>query len=662
MSLAEKVWGFNVVNKCNVQDYFRTLTIIGVLAVLSLNYFLIFYLTPVEVDLDSGYSWAFSHQSAFSDEWKSIFTFGPLGFVVGRFFGFPHQLAVKLLYQFFIAAIGTYASYEVGRVIATKFLFRLAISILVLASIASAGEYVLLMAVLYLGMLEVLELRRLSSLDVLLFSVAGAMAFFIKLPQGISVFGTLILALLLRKGPLRSKMRITVASVSLFLVAAGGIWGAFHLSFSDLLRYFSTSLETISGYSKSMTNYWGSIRGNDYIQSYGQWKDLVFRMLGSIFLFWLGLVFAFKKKWRVYVLLFFPFALVFKHSMTRIGVVHVNHLPIFLKSLTVFLVPLILFKISGRLSLKLAGAAFFCAGLGALYFVEGHVRSILADSMGKLVNLPVDLRFIESLRRASNIEEHLRNRQRQEAVNRETAKFPEEFLNQIGSSAVDFYPWSLFLAPLYDLNYRPRPAPVSFQGYTRRLDVLNKEHLLSSNAPDYMVFRNDLLSLDEIYVAWSEPETFRVILDRYHFGSELATYQLGYLQNQSTFAESRMVHQEQVPWNEWIPVPYTNYWLFVEVGIHPHLPIRIRNTLLRSEPVTIEVKCEDGTLTELRFLPANSGGGLLITPFARSSEEISLLMQKKLKVRPVEIRFLSKAYGPRDDLIELRWLEFQARN
>jgi hypothetical protein len=90
---------------------------------------------------------------------------------------------------------------------------------------------------------------------------------------------------------------------------------------------------------------------------------------------------------------------------------------------------------------------------------------------------------------------------------------PQDVVATLRQGDVGVIPWDVQLAFAYDFKWNPQPVVLSYAAYTPYLDHEDALHFGGPRAPRFVIFA--ARDIDGRYPLFSEPETYRVVLERY---------------------------------------------------------------------------------------------------------------------------------------------------
>jgi hypothetical protein len=239
---------------------------------------------------------------------------------------------------------------------------------------------------------------------------------------------------------------------------------------------------------------------------------------------------------------------------------------------------------------------------------------------------------------------------------------PQSFLDKIGDSKVDIYPWDYSIAGVNNLNWQPRVVIQSYAAYTSWLDKQNALHFSSQLAPEYLVWENnktlqnvndsELNSLDSRYLLNDEPQTILELISHYDVCLSEEKFKLYKKRKEAISFEKNNIVSTESTWGEWIPVPDFNLELLrAKLNFNKNIKQRIKSFLYKDEQFWVYMKLENGSINKYRIVPKNAADGLWINPYIFNHETVSKveeimfkcsnqnMLSPKLKVEWEEVGF-----------------------
>jgi len=170
---------------------------------------------------------------------------------------------------------------------------------------------------------------------------------------------------------------------------------------------------------------------------------------------------------------------------------------------------------------------------------------------------------------------------------------PERMKNAIAKNTVDIIPSEISYVYFNNLNYNPRPIVQSYSCYSPLLMELNYQKLLSTNAPQYILYHSALL-LERRLPFSDDSYSQLALLQRYQIIDTAMVYkQSNDFSKDSTFLmlfkrsdhvrsfTKKLVLDTMVSLNNKITLPQTNNILFMESELNYTLFAKIRRILFQ---------------------------------------------------------------------------------
>jgi len=443
-------------------------------------------------------SYAHQHDLQFGKD--IVFTYGPLGFLVSRYF-FAHAAGIRMATDFvtcFSTAVGI--SLLAWRLSTFWKWLLLALFFYLCPNIDPRADLVLYVGLFSWGLLCVLQSGRPLALSACMFVVFAAFSVLVKanflILVGLS--STLIVLDLAVRGKIRAAVWMAAGLVSTFLLG----WIAAGQNLWSLKSFFLNSIPIILGYDQTV-----GIEGLQVLQQRG-WMTLplisasaMTRTLTAfagaekgirlrrIFLFvWMG------------VLIF----IIWKHGFVRAGLFHGGFYFGFVPILALALeaLPCEHFK-ARNCARALAGlCCLICLmTLQSLFFVD--LKSSLSQPFRAL---SMNAR---SLARPGEYKQKMIDLQKAQLAEIELPRVREI----AGRSTVDVFGQDQSYAVFNDLNYRPRPIFQSYMAYNTPLMLMNEQFYFSKAAPEFVLFK--LTPVDRRYAPLEDALVLRDLLINY---------------------------------------------------------------------------------------------------------------------------------------------------
>ncbi|MEA3477343.1 MAG: hypothetical protein U9R60_04125 [Bacteroidota bacterium] len=217
-------------------------------------------------------------------------------------------------------------------------------------------------------------------------------------------------------------------------------------------------------------------------------------------------------------------------------------------------------------------------------------------------------------------------------------KLPEEFTEEIGEASIDFYPWELTYFYINNLNYKPRPTLQSGCLYIPpSIDKLNAKHMLSDEAPDYMIwtFTGDdgLPGIDLRYLLNSDGAFINAFLGRYTKILEDKKRALWQRTDSAKLGPANFFKEQEIEYDQWVMVPEAaSQVLKIRLDVSRTFPGLIKSFLYKEGEFFIHYHLESGKEVKHKFSRDNAQTGLWIQPYIRHIGN-QLQGEKVLKIK-----------------------------
>ncbi|MFM1852119.1 MAG: hypothetical protein RIS54_1803 [Verrucomicrobiota bacterium] len=186
----------------------------------------------------------------------------------------------------------------------------------------------------------------------------------------------------------------------------------------------------------------------------------------------------------------------------------------------------------------------------------------------------------------------------------------------VGRSTIDVLGWEQGVALINEFNYTPRPVFQGYSAYTPKLAQLNHDFFAFDQAPDYVLFK--LQSLDGRLAAMDDPAVLRLIPFRY----EVMASELGFTlwrKNDGPFDPAAVapvpIRTVQLGLNETCDVSDLadkNVW--VEIDYQFSLLGKIRRFFLRPPEVHLRLVDNRGEVHQPRLAQPIAAAGFILNP------------------------------------------------
>jgi hypothetical protein len=199
---------------------------------------------------------------------------------------------------------------------------------------------------------------------------------------------------------------------------------------------------------------------------------------------------------------------------------------------------------------------------------------------------------------------------------------PQDVVDELRQGTVDVVPFDLQLAFAYGLEWDPQPVLQSYSAYRPYLDHLDAQHLLGPRAPRFVVYTAE--SIDGRYPLFDEPETYRVLFQRYQVLQRVSNLLILERRPDAPANAERDVSHVTGQMGEWIAVPpHSAERLYGRVQVRYSWLGQALYLVDRPPELHIRIKYGDGEISPAyRFVPAIAPDGLDLSSFAPDTESV----------------------------------------
>lgn len=592
---------------------------------------------PLRVSLD--HAWQEALTVAFRErlEWGTqvVWTFGPYGYMNSLWFtdfdSWLPALAVNLAgHAAFFAVLALFIAQSGGR--AWQWLLAGALLLLPLYSFTSLQyeSVVTVMLLLHLSVDSAGERR-----GVPLAGMAGLLSSFLLLLKGNAVVVIAGLALVFVVLSLFWGHRSSAAA---FLVSGVvGFLGLRLLAGQSPLAipgYFASLYEIAIGYTPAMSAYWETGVGHLGLQ-----LAVAAAMVGLTGLSALLALWQRDRPLSGLLLLSLPLLLVtFKEGFVRFGELHA----LIFWSVAVVILGLIVVRALAPGAR--APRAWPALPVGVSMLASALLISGVANSIGGTPELKPTwplLAFPEKVsayRHAWTLVLDPSSRREQEAQVQEAVRayyaLTPGLVEQLRSGDVDTVPWDTQLIFAYGLDWNPRPVLQSYAAYRPGLDHRDAEHFRSAAAPRFVLFFWE--DVDGRYPLFSEPETYRVLFQRYHVRERTPHFLLLERRAQTPPAQITELGTAIAPLGHWIEVPVASDPIYARVEVR-YTPIGHALNLAWQPPqLHVRFRYAGGQVSRpYRFVPAVAPDGLPVSGYAVDTGDLERMASGRFD-HPIE--------------------------
>jgi len=192
------------------------------------------------------------------------------------------------------------------------------------------------------------------------------------------------------------------------------------------------------------------------------------------------------------------------------------------------------------------------------------------------------------------------------------------------------------VAILNGLNYRPHPVFLNYSAYTPELQCLNSAFFDSAEAPEYVIWRYNVL--DQRFPTLDDSQIILRMLASYLPVTKEGEYVLWKRKTPHDQGYT-LVGRKEVNGlrDQWVPIPTYATWLRVE--LHETWFEAVRKFFYRASLPAIEVRLEDGQTAIYYLPPGNALSGFVVNPLLDSGASLVLpVLQKAPPRRAIALR------------------------
>ena len=195
------------------------------------------------------------------------------------------------------------------------------------------------------------------------------------------------------------------------------------------------------------------------------------------------------------------------------------------------------------------------------------------------------------------------------------------FRTRIGDQPIDVFPHQQGIVLLNHFHYQPRPIIQSYNAYTSYLQEKNLRFYQSEGHPRHVLMRLDTIDhrfvpLDDAPLLLFLLHNYRpiastnqmLLLEQYRPEIETIQYDLVY--------EGKLQFDKALDLSRWNQQP-----LFMQMNVSPSLWGRLAALLFQPAIIRIEGRCENGTISRHRFIPALAQHPFLLNPWLDRNED-----------------------------------------
>lgn len=225
------------------------------------------------------------------------------------------------------------------------------------------------------------------------------------------------------------------------------------------------------------------------------------------------------------------------------------------------------------------------------------------------------------------------------------------------NGSVDVYPTELSPIFAHGLKWSGRPVPQSYSAYTRGLDHIDAQHLLSKSAPDNILFTVE--PIDSRLASLEDSSSWPILLTDYQIvGREHGMIHLVKISSE----EPRMSKLGDVDGtlNSSITVPEAPGPVMASVEMRKTLLGKAALAAFKLPQLFIELTLNTGEVVRNRYIAPMGELGFVVSPYVGSGEEFIRLAAGDLMAKQVRsIRIVAPEIGMWEKVIRVSFSTFK---
>lgn len=468
--------------------------------------------------------------------------------------------------------------------------------------------------------------------SVLLAGGAGLITGYLFLDKGtyILVGVTMVaayLALNLARGRAGSVVALVGGVVGGYLV----LWLLAGQSIGGIPSYFRTTFEIIAGYSAAMSQTGENGSAYPMLQLASGVAMVAATGLSLLITAW-------RRDWSLFRLLLLTLCLegfAYKNAFVRMGE---NHSLEFWALAAVLSALVLVHAVAKTGTIRSAPTVIAAVTIVASLLLVGGLGPVIA----KIPQLRPALAFPANLasdRRALSLFVHPDRRLLEEAQVNATLRaaypLPLDVVNKLRQGSVDVVPTDLQVAFAYGFQWDPQPVLLSYGAYRPYLDHLDAQHYLGPQAPRFVLYATT--SIDGRYPLFDEPETYRVLFERYQVVTQTSKMLVLERRPDGPLPPEHQLGSVTGRLGQWIPVPpHGDQRIYGRVQVDYALLGLAMNLVLSPPELHIRMLYGGGGISPAyRFIPADGPDGLELSTYAPDNQSVERMAQGQFD-QPIE--------------------------
>ncbi len=560
------------------------------------------FLTLPNTNLDN--SWQLSINLAIKNHMifgkDFVFTYGPLGYLLTGVPVYVSRFSI-LLFRILMFANGVYFIYYSIKELKGKFELLFFVPVLIFFNFLFSINFDLLIYFHFLFYIfHYIRHRHLAAYIIgALFAIFG---FYIKLNTGIIInfllFVSIIYFLLVGIGN-----KILHVFMFIFIILCHIVFT--HYLKVDFKNYIINGLDVINYYNDAMFKN----PPNIYVLIVAV---SIISLLFSVIISNLKDVIKKKDEWFLFLNAYLLLYIIFKQSFVRADIIHYS---------TFFLIPIYF--------------AVFIYLFTSAETIKQYILKIIPFLFILTCLIKIERTSFSFDSVKSNIQTILFYDKTNNANFKNVAKksfIPERMKNIIANNSVDIIPTEISYAYFNNLNYNPRPIVQSYSCYSPLLIQLNYKKLLSTHAPQYILYHSGLLQegrlpfSDDSYSQLALLQRYQLIdtamvyKESNDFSKDSTFLMLFKLSDHVRSLTKKLLLDTMISLNDKIILPQTKNMIFLESDLNYTLLGKIRRIIFQPYKLKMNLYTDNLNKKSVKGILPELKNGVVINQSLLNSE------------------------------------------
>ncbi|CDZ76297.1 hypothetical protein BN59_00564 [Legionella massiliensis] len=181
-------------------------------------------------------------------------------------------------------------------------------------------------------------------------------------------------------------------------------------------------------------------------------------------------------------------------------------------------------------------------------------------------------------------------------------------------------------------KWSPRPIFQSYSVFNSQLAEKNRNHLLSPNSPDNIIFRIE--PIDNRVPALEDGSSWPLLVANYRPNEAVQDFLLLKKREAPPLASKIMtpLRTEKHQLGESVTLPSLNEAVFVEIEMRATLWGKLATILLKPKQLEIRFSLKDGSQRTYRLIASMAKSGFLLSPLVENTAEFALLYDQETEL------------------------------